>query len=187
MSDDEEIFYYDIIMNIKLRIKKFVSLFFLFFMMFAIFNFSAQSGNDSNGLSSSVSRIICRILFFKFNEMTSVEQAFVVTEINYFVRKLAHFTAYAVLGICAYANARLLGIKLKGYFLPAVFFCTAYAIFDEIHQYFTPGRTIKITDMMIDTSGAVVGAAAASAATVILIHIATYLRTKKKNKSEEVS
>ena len=119
--------------------------------------------------------------------MTPAEQLFVVTEINYFVRKLAHFTAYAVLGICAYANARLLGIKLKGYFLPAVFFCAAYAIFDEVHQYFTPGRTIKITDMIIDTSGAVVGAAAAAAATVILAHIATYLKTKKKNKSEEVS
>ncbi len=174
-------------MNLKLRIKTFISLLFLFFMMFAIFNFSAQSGNDSNGLSVSVSRIICRIVFFKYGEMTPAEQLFVVTEINYFVRKLAHFTAYAVLGVCAYANARLLGIRLKGYFLPAVIFCAAYAIFDEIHQFFTPGRTIKITDMMIDTSGAVVGAAAASAAAVIMVHITAYFRTKKKNKSEEVS
>ena len=187
MSDDEEIFYCDTIMNIKLRIKTFVSLFFLFFMMFAIFNFSAQSGNDSNDVSVSVSRIICRIIFFKFNEMTSAEQLFVVTEINYFVRKLAHFTAYAGLGVCAYINMRLLGIRLKGFFLPAVFFCAAYAILDEIHQFFTPGRTIKITDMILDTSGAVIGAAAASAATVILAHIVTYLQMKKKKKSEEVS
>ena len=33
----------------------------------------------------------------------------------------------------------------------------AYAIFDEVHQLFIPGRSGNVVDMMIDTFGVVMG------------------------------
>ncbi len=173
-------------MDLKLKVRIFVSLFLLFFTMFAIFNFSAQNGNESNGLSSIFSRLFCKLLFSGFDEMTSEQQLFVVSGINHFVRKAAHFTAYAVLGFCSYTSVYLIGIRLKGVYLPAVMLCAAYAVLDEIHQYFTPGRSIKITDMLLDTVGGAFGALAAMVVGIVIVHIKTQLK-RKKYKPEEVS
>ena len=35
--------------------------------------------------------------------------------------------------------------------------CTCYAATDEFHQIFVPGRTPKVTDVMIDSAGAALG------------------------------
>jgi VanZ family protein len=43
-------------------------------------------------------------------------------------------------------------IELK-YILLTLFISLAYAISDEIHQYFVPGRDASIDDILIDTSG----------------------------------
>jgi VanZ family protein len=41
----------------------------------------------------------------------------------------------------------------------AVLFSFLYALSDEFHQTFTPGRTPSVLDVLIDTTGAVVGVA----------------------------
>lgn len=38
-------------------------------------------------------------------------------------------------------------------FLITVAICFLYAISDEIHQYFVPGRACRVFDVLIDTSG----------------------------------
>lgn len=49
------------------------------------------------------------------------------------------------------------GIKIfKGIMLSLVF-CILYAISDELHQLFVPGRGAQVKDVVIDSSGAVVG------------------------------
>ena len=35
--------------------------------------------------------------------------------------------------------------------------CIGYATTDELHQAFVPGRTPKLTDILIDSSGAMLG------------------------------
>ena len=35
--------------------------------------------------------------------------------------------------------------------------CIGYAITDELHQAFVPGRTPKLLDVLIDSSGALLG------------------------------
>ena len=42
----------------------------------------------------------------------------------------------------------------------AILLALLYATSDEIHQIFTPGRTPAVTDVLLDTVGASVGAAA---------------------------
>lgn len=75
--------------------------------------------------------------------------------LNYAVRKLAHFTEYAILTTLGYwaclkALNQLPLIALRYGLLVSILF----AISDEFHQVFEPGRTSLITDVFIDSLGA---------------------------------
>ena len=72
------------------------------------------------------------------------------------IRKGAHFTEYAVLAVLV-ANALRLWGKLRWYW--PVVISAAYAVTDEIHQYFVPGRACHMLDVTIDTCGAIFGTA----------------------------
>lgn len=80
--------------------------------------------------------------------------------LHFYLRKTAHVTEYAVLGVLAVRALR--GLRplsaprdlLRG----AWVFATCYAATDEFHQIFVPGRTAKVTDVMLDSAGAAFGA-----------------------------
>lgn len=68
------------------------------------------------------------------------------------VRKLAHFTIYALLGLNTFYMYKKYGVK--HYALCALITCILYACSDEWHQSFVSGRSPQITDICIDTCGA---------------------------------
>lgn len=68
------------------------------------------------------------------------------------VRKLAHFTIYAMLGFNTFYMYKNYGVK--HYVLYALVTCILYACSDEWHQSFASGRSPQITDICIDTCGA---------------------------------
>lgn len=70
---------------------------------------------------------------------------------NFVSRKFAHLFVYAVLAVLIY---RALGWKKA---LLAVSLSTLYGVTDEIHQYFTPERTFKLTDIIFDGVGSIIG------------------------------
>ena len=65
------------------------------------------------------------------------------------LRKLAHTMEYAILGF--------LLLRALGRELPAFLAAVAYAVTDELHQHFVPGRHASPYDVMIDAFGALVG------------------------------
>ncbi len=65
------------------------------------------------------------------------------------LRKLAHVTEYAILGALLLRATRRPGLALG--------LAGLYAISDEVHQHFVEGRHAAVVDVVIDTSGAVVG------------------------------
>jgi VanZ family protein len=65
------------------------------------------------------------------------------------LRKLAHATEYAVLGF--------LLLRATGREGVAALAGAAYAITDEIHQHFVPGRHGAVYDVAIDAAGVLVG------------------------------
>jgi VanZ family protein len=65
------------------------------------------------------------------------------------LRKLAHVAEYAVLGA-------LLTRALGRAWLAAAL-AVAYAVTDEVHQHFVPGRVGSVTDVAIDALGALLG------------------------------
>lgn len=75
------------------------------------------------------------------------------------MRKSAHFIAYLILGILvshAMKNEESTGTawKRRG---ASLLICVAYAISDEFHQLFVPGRGPRLKDVFIDGSGAALG------------------------------
>lgn len=63
--------------------------------------------------------------------------------------KLAHFVAYAVLGLLLARAQALSGLRPW----VAVALGLAYAASDELHQSFVPGRSAEIADFLADALG----------------------------------
>ena len=115
----------------------------------AIFLFSSQPAEISNDTSKGALR---KLLELFLGESTDE----LIRRYNHPLRKIAHFTLYA-----------LLGLSLTGVFqhqkrvhklMAAVICSAAFAALDELHQHFVEGRGPQLTDVLLDTAGAVTGA-----------------------------
>ena len=76
-------------------------------------------------------------------------------QINFILRKCAHFSEYAVLFSLVYWLCRRRLKVRRAIALPLVLGCIIlFAISDEFHQSFVPGRTPHPRDVLIDSCGA---------------------------------
>ena len=73
-------------------------------------------------------------------------------QLTFYVRKSAHFLEYTLLGASIYMAARGRHQLLNSWLI-----ATAYAISDEIHQHFIPGRSCELRDICIDSLGSLSG------------------------------
>jgi len=129
-----------------LKNKKLLATISLIIWLFVIFFFSNQEGTSSSGTSNIIVDFIMAVFNLSKNNLETV--AFIV-------RKLAHFTEYFVLGLLT-INAFKYYIKDK-LLMYSIIFVLIYAVSDEIHQAFIPGRASMIMDTLIDSLGGLVG------------------------------
>ena len=75
--------------------------------------------------------------------------------IHFALRKLGHFTEYAILAWLAARALRTSSLTLfrRRWFWIAIVVIVLYALFDEFRQSFVPTRTASIYDSMIDSAG----------------------------------
>lgn len=115
--------------------------------MMVIFGMSNAQGEQSKGMSDMIVIFLSKIIPFVTYNDTWI----------YIVRKLAHFSEYAILGILYYQFLSTYG-KLQGRKLLILIGCVfLYACTDEFHQLFMDGRSGQFKDVMIDTSGGMCG------------------------------
>lgn len=131
--------------------------------MTVIFCMSAKNAQDSSEMSLTVGRTICGIFVSGYENLPEETQTAYAKNIEFPIRKGAHVFEFTVLGF-------LLG----GFFLAekkirvtegqGLFFCICafgagvfYAITDEIHQLFVPGRAGRAIDVGIDSTGVLLG------------------------------
>ncbi len=95
------------------------------------------------------------LIFFEWLGYTYAELE--AMQVVLLIRKLAHFTIYLILALWT--------VRLQRYYLPgkkfpwwAILWCLLYAISDEVHQAFVPGRGPQPIDVGIDLLGALFGA-----------------------------
>lgn len=121
-----------------------------------IFMFSANNADESNKQSNAVFNTVIEFVNPVYDSLDTTAQAEYKDTATFIIRKLAHFSEYALLGILAFINfSKVKKLGYRGLFA-AVFSCI-YASSDEIHQLFVPGRAGQVRDVLIDTSGAVAG------------------------------
>lgn len=74
-------------------------------------------------------------------------------------RKLAHMTEFFILALIF---SKVIGFSIKKNYkilIVTIAFGILYAISDEVHQLFVPGRVGSVIDIMIDGLGVLLGAA----------------------------
>lgn len=127
-------------------------------LYFIIFGFSAQDGETSGGISLKVSRMGVEL----WNDVTMRGWTeHIISQLAAFfehpVRKAAHFLEYALMGFLQYSILWCQLQKRKWIVWLTVLWVAISAAFDELHQYFVPGRCGSVKDVLLDTCGGVFG------------------------------
>lgn len=123
-------------------------------VMIFIFLMSSANGETSSAMSNS---LLMRIIGLTGLDISS-----------HFIRKAAHFSEFAALSFLL-SNAVFATFNTKKAALIAFPLACLYAVTDELHQLFSDGRACSVKDMLIDSSGALLGAIIFSL--IILIYI----------------
>lgn len=123
--------------------------------MAVIFNLSSQTVEQSKALSKEVTEIVIETV-----EKIAPKKAaqMEVRSLNRLIRKKAHFYAYLILGFLIMGAVRRSGTYGFRAIIITLLICSLYAVSDEFHQLFVPGRGAQIRDVFIDIAGAIVGA-----------------------------
>ena len=119
--------------------KKVISIILVILWMISIFGFSNQQGESSSSTSKKVSKIIINIIYIK-NEYTEEQKQQIISNIEPYIRKLAHFSLYAVGGILLMNAIRLFLVRENIQILTGSIIGILYAIIDEIHQLIIPRK-----------------------------------------------
>ena len=118
-----------------------ISLIIVLALLVLIFCLSHQSGEASSETSGWLTMLLSFILPFEANEAV--------------IRTLAHFSEFACLSF--FVNNLFVSYKAR---LRPIISCVLsflYAITDEIHQIFIPGRACQLQDMLVDLAGIISG------------------------------
>ncbi len=126
--------------------------------MIVIFIFSAQNNEESSvvseGFSDRIVNVTGWLLHLHIDEDKALE---IALAIEYFVRKGAHMTEFAVLAVLLYlwlGRWQMARLRRCG---TAVALTVLYACSDEFHQLFVEGRAGLASDVLVDGVGAVLG------------------------------
>ncbi|MDY2730661.1 VanZ family protein [Clostridium sp. HCP1S3_B4] len=87
---------------------------------------------------------------------TFVKQ-FELTNPSIFIRKNAHAFEFLVLAILFASVLRSFGMKIRKSIIYVMFFVLFYAVTDEFHQIFIPGRNSNVFDIVVDFIGGLIG------------------------------
>lgn len=123
-----------------------------------IFSFSAQDADASTDVSMEVTEkgidMITGVTGHRFQALFGSET---VEWMEPVVRKLAHFTEYAVMGMLVCLGLGLWYERNSCRFWINIGWVSVSAAFDELHQLFVSGRYASVWDVLLDTAGGVFG------------------------------
>ena len=132
-----------------------------------IFANSLKAGDESSAQSNFITDWVNRLL-----TLFGIQADF--RALSHFVRKLAHFSEYFVLGLTS--SAALSQLNKRVFITLSPIYCAMIAVCDEfVMQAITEGRAPMWTDVLIDSAGAI---------TAFIIVLAVLL-IRKEHRNEE--
>lgn len=120
--------------------------------MVLILKLSSEVAVQSDQLSTGITQVIVKTV-----KKVAPNTNFDIKSYNHHVRKNAHFFAYLILGVLVMNALSRSGIDGYKRIILALLNCILYAISDEVHQMFVPGRGPQVRDVFSDSAGVAVG------------------------------
>lgn len=137
-------------------------------MLFSgIYWFSSKDADTSTAQSDEV---IIKLRLMTEEEINQHPEK--ASDIRHIVRKSAHFTFYMLLGIFTFLTLYEFTYALGFSLLLGQIVTMILAGIDEYHQSFVPGRSMELTDVLIDGTGALLG--------IMMFYL--FLKSKRKRK-----
>lgn len=122
-----------------------------------IFYFSHQTAEKSSSVSGKVVEKVSQVVYPNYEDLTEDEKHEVVASLQGVVRTLAHFCIYGGLGFFAYlAFVSYVTLKYKTRIFWMLETCLLYAASDEYHQTFIEGRSMQVSDIVVDFLGSLI-------------------------------
>ncbi len=143
---------------------------------YTIFQFSSENSEQSSARSGTVLRKIINIFPYTKNLSAQTKEK-LVKRAQPIIRKAAHFSIYAVVGVLIMSFVSTYKLLLWKKFFISICVGLFYAISDEYHQSFVPGRSAELRDVLIDTTGVIVGIL------IVLMIISVYKALGEKYKT----
>ncbi len=143
-----------------------------------IFMFSSDTGEDSSAISVKVTKWLIR-MYYKIFPIEGAGQVIVPVAYEWegIVRKAAHFIEYMSIGFLSCGIAIMWMNRMKIMFVILMLQLFVSAGLDELHQYFVPGRSASVRDVLLDVSGGVAGIIF-----LLIIYIIIELVSRKKRR-----
>ena len=136
-------------------IKKIIKIILVVLCMLSIFLLSNDTADESGEKSGSIIINVVEIIIGR--DLTEKEKTNYLEKYDFWLRKAAHFTIYLILGFLITSLMKEYKEINKKVLLISIIISVLYAISDEVHQYFVPGRSCEIRDMLIDSTGSIIG------------------------------
>ncbi len=150
----------------------------LVWTFYTIFQFSEENATESSERSGNVIINIVNI-FPSTKNLSENEKQEIVEKAQPIIRKLAHFSIYAYVGVLMMSFVSTYQLPLWKRSTISVATGLLYAISDEYHQSFVPGRSAQWQDVLIDLTGVIVGII------TVLICISIYKKIQEKYCTKE--
>lgn len=134
-------------------IKKYFAVMVFMLLAGTIIYFSEQSGIKSGEHTNTYLEFINRFIDISSSGKT-------LDWFAYIGRKAAHITLYMLLFITSYfaiGSSSYFSTRKISIYMLSMLFGILFAISDEIHQAFIPGRNASAIDVLIDTIGLLIG------------------------------
>lgn len=138
----------------EIRQQKLISTILLLSWMVIIFLMSARNADVSTSDSNRIGTMIAMMIRLVEPSFSTAE---LVESLDHAIRKTAHMSEYMILAMLLMNCLQAYGIKHRpegGY---AMAIGALYALTDEVHQYFVPGRSCQLSDVLIDSVGVFLG------------------------------
>jgi len=140
--------------------------------MLIIYQLSSQSATTSDSVSKGIVKygVETGIKLTKA-EVTELEKWSIIDKIDSIGREYMHGVVFLLLGLFVQNAIQEMGTHLNSVTVPrnrslfkgiraiaiSLAICIIYAISDEIHQLFIPGRAFQLSDLAMDTIGSIIG------------------------------
>ena len=120
-----------------------------------IFYNGTRPGETSQRSSKEVVKVVSMFINIP---PPSIEKASIkLSDVNFYVRKNAHFFQYLIFSVLLCAAVRQLKLYKSSEILLVLFILLLIPVLDEFIQKYTSGRTSNVLDIVIDFSGGVLG------------------------------